>query len=208
MLGGALQRYLDEVDELPKESLFCNVPVALQSTTAKKSTGNAVLAIAIPMGTHLEDPKERIEYVKTEAAAMKGLISGIADAAAAGKGIQLPSYLIKPMGKFTGSAWLSKRIPPAANISMSNVPAPEKPIHVAGWEVESLFGLPMVMHGLTVSSTFSSYAGKVVCSIFCCAEALPDPGRILDYMGKELDQIIAQQSVPSKKTARGERKKI
>lgn len=198
MLGGALRRYLDEIDELPGESLYCNVPVALESSNSK-STGNAVLAISIPLGTHLGDRDERIAHLKSEAAALKSFIGEVADAATAGAGIQLPSYLIKPLGKLGGSAWLSQHMPSAANISMSNTPAPAKPVHVAGMKVDSLYGLPMVLHGLSICLAFSSYAGKVVCSIFGCAKALPDPERILDYMGEELAIMIEGSSKSSGK---------
>lgn len=187
LLAGALRRYLDELDELPEESLLCNVPVAIKVEGAE--TGNAVLATSIPMGTHLEDRQERIQFLKAEASACKDFIANVVEGASSGQGIQLPSYLVKTMAMYTGSAWMAKHMPPPSNLSMSNVPAPEEVIHVAGAKVESLYGLPMILQGLAVSTTFSSYAGRAVSSILCCEEALPDPERIHDYMEQELEML-------------------
>lgn len=200
LLGGALRRYLDELDALPEESLICNVPVAIDLEGVE--TGNAVLATYIPMGTHLEDRQQRIQFVKDAASVGKDFISGVAEGASSGQGVQLPSYLVKAMAMYTSSDWMTRRMPPPANVSMSNVPAPTEPIHVAGAKVESLYGLPMILQGLAVSTTFSSYAGQAVSSILCCQTALPDPERIHDYMQNEFDLLKKTYVRPARRTGR------
>jgi WS/DGAT/MGAT family acyltransferase len=184
LLGGALRRYMDELDVLPEQSLVCNVPVALDVKGGGEG-GNAVLAIWVPLGTHLADPRERIEYMKAEADACKSFLSGVLEGADVGQGIQLPSFFMKPMAKQMSSEWMMKRNPPPGNVALSSVPSPAEPIHVAGALVESLYGMPMLFQAQAVSTTFSSYAGQVVMSILCCARALPEPERIFDYMEDE-----------------------
>jgi diacylglycerol O-acyltransferase len=187
LFGGALKRYLDELDVLPENSLVCNVPVGLKKKDA--SGGNAVLAMWIPMGTDLEDREERVRLIKDEADSCKKYLSAVLEGASAGDGIQLPSFLVKPMALQMKSEWMAKLSPPPGNVAMSNAPAPAKTIYVAGAEVESLYGMPMVLHGQSLSLTFTSYAGQVVMSILCCEKALPDPSRIFDYMEDELQAL-------------------
>jgi diacylglycerol O-acyltransferase len=197
LFGGALRRYLDELDSLPESSLVCNVPVALETKDSK--SGNAVLAMWIPMGTNLEDREERVRLIKSEADSCKTYLSAVLEGASIGMGIQLPSYLVRPMALQMGSEWMAKLSPPPGNVAMSNAPAPPQSIHIAGAEVESLYGLPMVLHGQALSLTFTSYAGQVVMGILCCEKALPDPDRIFDYMEDELQALKKIYFDPARK---------
>ncbi len=203
LLGGALRRYMDELDVLPEQSLVCNVPVALEVKGSK--SGNAVLAIWVPLGTHLADPKERIAHMKVEADACKAFLTELLEAASAGKGIKLPSFFVRMMALPMSSQWLSQQSPPPGNVALSNVPSPAKHIHVAGARVESLYGMPMLLQAQAISCTFSSYAGQVVASILCCEEALPDPERLFVYMDEELQLLKKLYKKPAKKVARKRR---
>ena len=185
VLAGALRRYLEEIDQLPGESLVCNVPVALQMTGSE--TGNAVMAIWVRLGTDIENRVDRAAFIKSETTACKKYLSGVLEGASEGKGIQLPSLLVRSMALPMCSEWLLSGFPPPGNVALSNVPSPAEPIFVLGTKVESLYGMPMVLQRQGVSVTFSSYAGKVVSSILCCEHALPDPDRLFDYMQDELD---------------------
>jgi diacylglycerol O-acyltransferase len=187
LVGGALQRYLDEMDALPEQSLVCNVPVALEVKGSE--SGNAVMAIWVPMGTHLSDRRERIAFVKAEADDCKQFLTQVLEGAADGGGVELPSFMVRMMALPLSSEWLARQNPPPGNVAMSNVPAPTTTIHVAGATVEALFGMPMLLQAQAISLTFSSYAGQVVSSILCCEEALPDPERIFQYMGEELNAL-------------------
>ena len=187
LLGGALQRYLDELDVLPEQSLVCNVPVALE--VAGSDGGNAVMAIWVPMGTHLSDRRERIAYVKAEADDCKQFLTQVLEGAMEGGGVELPSFMVRMMALPLSSPWLARQNPPPGNVAMSNVPAPATPIHVAGAKVDSLFGMPMLLQAQAISATFSSYAGQVVSSILCCEDALPDPEQIFRYMDDELKTL-------------------
>jgi WS/DGAT/MGAT family acyltransferase len=197
LFGGALRRYLDELDALPDSSLVCNVPVALP--TRDSSGGNAVLAMWIPMGTDLEDREERVDLIKSEADSCKTYLSAVLEGASIGQGIQLPSLLVRAMAMQMGSEWMARLSPPPGNVAMSNAPASAQTVHIAGAEVNAMHGLPMVLHGQSLSLTFTSYAGQVVMGILCCEEALPEPERIYDYMEDELQALKKIYLDPARK---------
>lgn len=202
LLAGALRRYLDELDELPAESLVCNVPVAIDA--GGKTTGNAVLAMWVALNTDVADRAERATRIKAEADASKKYLSRVVEAASAGRGVELPSLATRVMALAMGSPVLSRLNPPPGNVSLSSVPTSSRPIHVLGSQVESLYGMPMVLPGQGVSVTISAYAGKVVCSVMCCEKAMPEPERLMDYMKDELDvyrRLVLSQGAGRKSAA-------
>jgi WS/DGAT/MGAT family acyltransferase len=190
LLSGALRRYLDERDALPDKSLVCNVPVAIKTETG--TTGNAVLAMWVDIGTQLEKRSDRIESISADVESGKRLLTEVQEAATAGQGVQLPSLMMRSMGMSLGSSLVNRYNPPPGNVAMSSVPVPAGEITVAGAKAESLYGMPMILHGQAVSTTISTYQDDVVLSILCCEEALPDPERLLAYMEQELDEMSAE----------------
>jgi len=212
LLSGALRRYLDERDALPDQSLVCNVPVAIKTETG--TTGNAVLAMWVDIGTQLEKRSDRIESINTDVESGKRLLTEVQEAAGAGQGVQLPSLMMRSMGLSLGSGLVNRFNPPPGNIAMSSVPVPAEKITVAGADVEELYGMPMILHGQAVSTTISTYMDDVVVSILCCEEALPDPERLLGYMQQELDEMSAElpaervRSIKSKGSAKKRKSKV
>jgi len=187
LLGGALRRYLEELDALPDKSLICTVPVALD--VPGLASGNSVVSMWVPLGTEITDPLERAVFIKQEASEAKRFLQEVLEGSGVGRGVQLPSSMVRMMALPLTSHRLAQLSPPPACVAMSNVPAPGEPVHVAGALVEALYGMPMLLQGQTIGSTFTSYADKVVAGIICCAEALPDPERILLYMDEELQAL-------------------
>lgn len=56
--GGALRRYLDDLGELPEESLTANVPVSVRPE-GQINVGNAITFLYASLGTDVTDPVER-----------------------------------------------------------------------------------------------------------------------------------------------------
>lgn len=200
LLGGAVRRYLDEIDALPSQSLVCNVPVALDS--GNERSGNAVLAMWVRLGTDLADAAERVSFVKADADASKQYLAAIVRAAGEGGGIALPSWMTRVAALGMGSEALSRINPPPGNIALSSVPTSDRTLHMAGFTIESMYGMPMVLPGQGVSVTVSAYAGQVVMSIMCCERALPEPERLLDYMRDEMQALAPRKQARTRRTGR------
>ncbi|TXS95523.1 DUF1298 domain-containing protein [Parahaliea maris] len=202
LFGGALRRYLDELDALPDRSLICNVPVAVAGSG---SGGNSVLSMWVPLGTDIADPQERAAFVQREAIASKAFLQSVVTASAVGSGMRMPSLMVRAMALPLSSGTLAKLNPPPGNVALSNVPTPATPIHVAGALVESNHGMPMLLQGQAVGGTFTSYAGQVVTGLICCARAVPEPERILDYMLEE-QKMLEQRLFATKPRRRSARR--
>ncbi|MGY8639321.1 wax ester/triacylglycerol synthase family O-acyltransferase, partial [Bradyrhizobium sp. 14AA] len=63
IVGGGLRTYLEDKNELPKESLTAMAPISVRGEGEKAALGNLVSAMVIPLGTHIADPLARLKYV-------------------------------------------------------------------------------------------------------------------------------------------------
>ena len=60
IIGGGLRKYLMQREDLPKESLTAMAPISVRAEGEKEALGNLVSAMLVQLGTHIEDPMERL----------------------------------------------------------------------------------------------------------------------------------------------------
>src|SRR4029079_12073585 len=65
LAGGALPSYLADRDELPDSSLLATVPVSVRSESRRSDGANKVSALFTRLGTHVDDPLERLRGTAT-----------------------------------------------------------------------------------------------------------------------------------------------
>ena len=53
------------------------------------------------------------------------------------------------------------RVPPMFNVTISNVPGPDKPLYFRGAELLATYPASIVQHGLALNITCQSYAGSM-----------------------------------------------
>jgi hypothetical protein len=69
MIGGAVRRYLDLLDELPEASLVAVMPVSIRAGAG--TDGNRLIYLPVPLGTDQSDPVERLRAVAASGAELK-----------------------------------------------------------------------------------------------------------------------------------------
>ena len=77
MVGGGLRAYLQAHDDLPKETLTAMAPISVRTSDQKGDMGNQVSAMVVGLGTHIEDPLERLRFVHDEATNSKALTNAV-----------------------------------------------------------------------------------------------------------------------------------
>lgn len=90
---------------------------------------------------------------------------------------------------------VSERLPPLANVVISNVPGPPVPLYLAGARVCEYYPMSIVTHGLALNITVQSYAGRLQFGVLSCKEALPRPQRLADGLIRALE--VLEQNSPS-----------
>jgi WS/DGAT/MGAT family acyltransferase len=115
--GGALRRYLIELDALPRLSLLALVPVALRPRR-NQTNGNSLCGLLTDLETQIADPVERLCTISASTQAGKRHVQRLSPAAAA----QYSMLLMAPL-TLSQISGLGSNLPPLFNLLVSNVPA-------------------------------------------------------------------------------------
>ncbi len=183
--GGALRRYLSELDSLPRESLTGNVPVSVRQE-GEAGVGNAITFLYAKLGTDIEDPVERIQAIRESTQLGKARLPKAS-------GAVMDGYTALLMGPFLGQAVLGVGGygPPASNIVISNVPGFKEQRYMEGSAVEEYYPLSLLFHGQALNITAVSNANSFCIGYTGCRSTLPHLQRIAVYSGEALEELEA-----------------
>lgn len=181
--GGALRRYLDEIGELPADSLTANVPVSVRAHEGAR-VGNAVTFLFARLGTDVDDPKARLEAIRASTRLGKDRLPEVGSGA-------MDAYTAVLMAPFLSEALLGigGRGRPAANLVISNVPGPSEPRYLDGSRMEEIFPVSLLFNGQALNITGVSYAGEFGIGYTGCRDSIPSLQRIAVYSGEELERL-------------------
>ena len=77
IVGGALRKYLLAKNDLPSKTLTAMAPISVRSAGEKGDMGNQVAAMIAPLGTHIDDPAERLAYVHSQTLNSKAMTDAL-----------------------------------------------------------------------------------------------------------------------------------
>lgn len=184
IIGTATRRYLDELEQLPEDSLVVSVPVGLPRPDGK--AGNATIGFACPLGTDIEDPLQRLQNLKAITHRTKQQLKTLsADALT-----QFSILGITPlmMGQLTG---LGMKIPALFNLVVSNVVATRHKLYWNGAELEAMYPISILFDGYALNITVVGYDQSLALGFTGCRNALPSLQRLAVYTGEALAELEA-----------------
>ena len=183
--GGALRRYLLELDALPGRPLVGQLPVNLRDEH-DSGAGNRLAFIYAHLPTDLDDPLQRLRAAHASVAAGKARHRALSAAA-------VDPYTMLLLGPTMGQLMLGLggRTRPAANLVISNVPGPRERLYFNGARVEQIFGPSVLFHGQALNITMSSYCDEANIGFTGCRDSLPSMQRLAVYTGEALDELEA-----------------
>lgn len=197
MCGGALRTYLAAMDQLPGKSLVAGVPVSVRKK-GDTGLGNEVSFTLTHLGTHIEDPVERLLAVKrcmdTNKQRMQHLTSGQLMAYAA---LMLMPGALNEVLHFSKDTTLG-------NVCISHVPGPREDMYWQGARLSGLYPASLLLDGLTLNITLISRHDTVDFGIVACRKTVPSVQRLLDY----LEDALVELEAGVKKPRRGRRKPV
>jgi WS/DGAT/MGAT family acyltransferase len=198
--GGALRHFLEDIGELPGKSLTAGIPVSVRPKD-DESAGNAITFIIATLGTDIEDPISRLAAIRASVQSAKAHVQSLPRQA-------MTQYTIALMAPtlLTLLTGLGGRARPMFNITISNVPGPEKPIYFHGAEMLGTYPASIVTHGQALNITCQSYAGMMDFGFTGCHASLPHMQRIAVYTGQAFDELERLILKPAKKKARVRRR--
>jgi hypothetical protein len=87
-------------------------------------------------------------------------------------------------------------LPPAANITVSNVPGPRQTLYAAGAELLHIFPVSISTHGLALNITVQSYRDQLDFGFIAGANIIPHVQRMADTLPEELAVLQAAFAAP------------
>jgi len=197
--GGALRRFLDERKALPGKSLTAGIPVSVRPKD-DDGTGNAISFIISTLGTDIADPVARLDAIRASVKHAKEHVQSLPRQAM----MQYTVLLMAPtiLTLLTG---IGGRTRPMFNITISNVPGPEKPLYFRGAELLATYPASIVTHGQAVNITCQSYAGYMNFGYTGCHSSVPSMQRLAVYTGEalqELEDAVLPKAITAGKASR------
>lgn len=190
LCAGALRRYLEDYDTLPKEPLVAGVPVSMRHD-GDETQNNQVTMTPVSLATHIKDPLKRLEAIRKASASSKAFINTMRDNVL----LDFPSlgapWLVTGLVNLFGRSRIADAMPPLANVVISNVPGPQMQLYMCGAEVKTMYPVSIPAHGTAINITVQSYNGKLDFGLTCCRRAVPDVRTITHYLAEELNEMKA-----------------
>ena len=180
--AGALRDYLkshnDETDNIELRAI---VPVNLRPIDKASELGNQFGLIFVELPVGVDDPLERIRLVRSRMTALKGSSQPIVAfvlLSAVGLG---PKILQDQISGLIGRN---------ATAVMTNVPGPQKPLYLAGSEIDEIeFWVPQ-SGGIGMGLSILTYNGRVQFGLITDTRLVPDPKTIIDQFGEEFEKLV------------------
>lgn len=175
VIGGALRKYLKAKDDLPDRTLTAMAPISVRGASEKGDMGNQVAAMIAPLGTHIEDPLERLRFVHGETVNSKAM----SDALGARNMTEIskvsPALFMALGAQLYTRLQLADRVGPPFSTVVTNVPGPPVPIYSSGARLESMMGLLCLTDGLGLGHVVQSYVDEATICFTACRKLMPDP---------------------------------
>lgn len=203
LVSGALRSYMKPRGGIPRKSMVAAMPVSLREAGNTEATTLATMTLAA-LATNLADPLDRLRAIQASTRAAKDVTRQL-------KGVMptdFPSlglpWLLSAAAGLYGRTGLADRIPPIANLVVSNVPGPDQPLYLAGARLRTYWPVSIVEHGLGLNVTLQSYAGSLDFGILAARVGMPDArplARGLHEALSEMSEATAAAESASSSTA-------
>ncbi|MEM9501367.1 MAG: wax ester/triacylglycerol synthase family O-acyltransferase [Pseudomonadota bacterium] len=206
IIGGALHKYLTSKDDLPKGTMTAMAPISVRADDEKGDMGNQVAAMIAPLGTHIADPKERLEYVFGQTSNSKAMTNALGARTMTEVSKVNPALYMALGAQLFNRISIAHRLAMPFNTVVTNVPGPPVPIYSAGARMESMaLSLICLTDGLGLAHVVQSYVDEAIISFTACRDVMPDPEFYAKCLQDSFDEMLTaatKATKPARKTTR------
>jgi diacylglycerol O-acyltransferase / wax synthase len=195
--SGVVRRYLLGHGALPSKSLTAAVPISLREE-GNTDANNQVFGMICSIASNVEDPKARLEAIiaqstksKEMSHPLRALMPQVSNISMLGAPI-----LVQILALLYSRSSLSDVLPPAANITVSNVPGPRQTLYAAGAELLHIFPVSISTHGLALNITVQSYRDQLDFGFIAGANIIPHVQVLCDMLPGEFVALQAAFAPP------------
>ena len=194
--SGALRRYLAEHDALPAEPLLAGVPVSLREQGNTEMNTQATM-MRVSLASDISEPIARLKAISASTAATKALVASMKSVIPTDFPSLGAPWLISGIAALFGRSRLANRMPPIANVAISNVPGPQVPLYLAGAKMLTYYPVSIATHSVALNITVQSYNGSLDYGLIACRRAMPDVARLAELMRQAHAELLAASPATS-----------
>ncbi|WP_293757005.1 wax ester/triacylglycerol synthase family O-acyltransferase [uncultured Paraglaciecola sp.] len=181
LCSGALRKYMQEKDALPKKSLIASVPVSVRQMNR---TGNQITYVTANLATDEADTMTRLAKIGASTQDAKEELGSVSADAATSFAV-IAQGLVAVMNQLN----MTNLLPPAANVTISNVPGPRQPLYFGQAKLQATYPLSVLIDGQSLNITVVSYCDAIDFGLMACRDTIPDIEKIADYIDAAMDGI-------------------
>jgi diacylglycerol O-acyltransferase len=186
--AGAVRRWLLEHDDLPTRSLQALVPISIRTEDEQGEFGNRVSAMITPIGTHLDDPVRRLEFVHHTMDVAKSIHDATPARTLQDVATFAPPAIAARAAQVVFRNGRAGRWTPF-NLVISNVPGPPIPLFLAGAQVEGHYPLSTIIDGAALNITLYSYLDRMCFGLIADREVVPDLWHLFSLLEDEVAEL-------------------
>lgn len=205
IFGGGLRKYLISKNDLPKDDMTAMAPISVRSKDQKSDLGNQVSAMIVGLGTHIEDPVERLNYVHEKAQQSKELTNAMGARNLSRMSGMMPGALMGLGARLYARAGLANTHSPAFNCVVTNVPGPPMDIYFAGARLVEQYGVGPIFDGMGLINVVYSSGGTLTLSFTADRDAVSDPENYAKALRDSFDELKAALVKPKRKASSGKK---
>lgn len=196
IIGGALRKYLTAKQDLPEKTLTAMAPISVRAKGEKGDMGNQVAAMIAPLGTHIEDPVERLRYVHSQTVNSKAMTDALGARNMTEISKVSPALFMALGAQLYTRLGLAERVRPPFTTVVTNVPGPPVPIYSTGARLESMMGLLCLTDGLGLGHVVQSYVKEATIAFTACRKLLPDPEFYAQCIEDSFNELLEATKSP------------
>ena len=181
------------------------VPISLREE-GNTEANNQVFGMICSIATNIEDPKARLETIIAQSTKSKEMSHPLRAFMPQVSNISMlgAPILVQILALLYSRSSLSDVLPPAANITVSNVPGPRRDAYAAGAELLHIFPVSISTHGMALNITVQSYRDQLDFGFIAGANIIPHVQVLCDMLPIEFAALEAAYAPPPRK-GRGRR---
>src|SRR5438552_1070491 len=198
LASGVVRRYLLQKGALPAKSMPAAVPISLREE-GNTDSNNQVFGMICSIATNIEDPKARLTAIiaqstksKEMSHPLRALMPQVSNISMLGAPI-----LVQILALLYSRSNLSDVLPPAANITVSNVPGPRQTLYAAGAELLHVSPVSISTHGIALNITVQSYRDQLDFGFIAGANIIPHVQVMCDMLPVAFEALEAAFTPPA-----------
>lgn len=188
--SGALRRRLGAEHGLPTRPLLAAVPVSLREAGNTQMNTQASM-MRISLASNVAEPLARLRAIHAASASAKALASSVKTVLPTDFPSLGAPWLLGGLAALAARARLADRLPPLANVTISNVPGSPVALYLAGAKMLSYYPVSIAIHGIALNITVQSYNGSLDFGLTACRKAMPDLAELARDMRAAHGELLA-----------------